>query len=309
MSETEKKKKSTEQRAPIPVMSTSERLVLTDASPDDIARAARSTSPIVDKLHVKWVNNRVMRAPDKITVEPSPLVFTSEFALFTGVYLVTANTAAGKTVLTASLAAWANGLGIPSTYAAVFEPRAPLFEGLTTSSTAATAEKIANLAERAGITLPFDKPEKFLNDVESMVEFCPKSKPGLVVLDSVTDPLKAHATAKVGQPTFAGGMQPSDRDFLVSLARICKVKNVCMVCTVNTELIPYVESLYGATEGRLVIQNVRTFIRNDRSRQSARRDNRITIPLEFVNATLAELGFESYSDTLAGAVGFGFGGF
>jgi len=193
-----------------------------------------------------------------------------------GVYLVTAPTGAGKTTTTAAIVAWANATGIPAAYLPVFEPRA------------GTYPKIGLDQEP-----PFTKLTHFLADVRAVVKFSKTTK--LIVLDSITSPMKAYSSEFKSQSTFEGGMQPSDRAFLDELSRIALDNHVVFLAVLNETLIPYVAQLAGAVEGIVRIQNVAKFTFNDRSSGSRRMDTTVSIPLPFVSSALVALGFGAYN--------------
>jgi hypothetical protein len=250
----------------------------------------------------KFVSSSLFPAPEEITMFPQELKFTDTFSLFVGDYLVIAHTGRGKTIASAALCAWANDIGIRATYAQVFEPRAPQFKPLAETQRGAQAKDagIADIKSFTGLRIPFTDTVSFWRDFDSLIG-AKTGKPGLIVLDSITDAIKANATERFkGQPTFPGGMQPSDRDFLIQGAARAKQHNVCLLLTINSQLIPYAAELSGATEGLLKILDVKRFTRNDRSAQTIRRDAEQEIPTRYVNAALKAFGMGTYNESAAG---------
>jgi hypothetical protein len=226
-------------------------------------------------------------AANGLGVPPSaPLVYVSdEFQPAVGVYVMSAPTGAGKTVLSCALVAWANSVHIdagpdgvlecPATYQSCYEPRSTLGSNSAafTSPTAFLQDAtnaITPLVTRAGSTRPLYK---------------------MVIFDSVTLPMKAYAANYPNQATFTGGSQPSDRGFLDALAKLANEKGACIIITLNSTLMPYVNDLRGAVEGLLTIQTIGSFVVNDRTGYSARENRSITIPPQFVNAALIVNGF------------------
>lgn len=262
----------------------------------------------------EFTNNKVGDTPEEITTFPDPLVFTPDFSLHVGVYLVIANTAKGKTILTASLAAWANSLGIPACYVSVFEPRSPTFKSRRDTARARLGAggeggAMADVTGLSDVRSPFTDASLFWTDVDSVIAAQKKGSPGIMIFDSITDAIKANATERFrGQPTYTGGMQPSDRDFLIQGAVRAKYYNVALLLPINSELIPYASTLVGATEGVINVINVRQFAKSDRSGRSGRMEEIVNIPVRFVNSTLNTFGMGDFKENSIGAGSSGFVG-
>jgi hypothetical protein len=226
-------------------------------------------------------------------ITPAQLIISTEFSPFVGVYIVVGSTATGKTVWSMGMSAWANLSGIPATYVSCFEPRAPLgnkeFVHSVSKNTAIGAVEAVTgslnlgLASSAG---PFSDPVNFLSDVEDTIAFGNAVK--LIIYDSVTLPMKAYAAEWPDQATFTGGSQPSDRGFLDRLTKLANKTQACILVTLNSTLIPYVQSLYGAVEGLITIKDVQNFTYSDRGPISGRMSRQCTIPDAIAQAALNE---------------------
>jgi hypothetical protein len=224
-------------------------------------------------------------------VPPSPplLPISNEFQPAVGVYLLSGPTGSGKSVLSLSLALWANAQKVPASYVSVFEPRS------------------ADI--RSGASTLFSIPTQFLDDAAKAISNTPGLK--LVIFDSATLPMKANAAnpAFEGQATFPGGSQPSDRGFLDSVSRLALKRRACIILDMNSTLIPYVNDLEGAVEGIMTVQNVSSFGIKDRTSYSARTSRTLHVPLEFTNAALSAFNFSQYSGSTRGFTSRGYRGF
>jgi len=206
--------------------------------------------------------------------KPQVIYINDEFTPAVGVYIVAAPTGSGKTILSMSLVAWCNAVGQPATYVSCFEPRSPTW--------------------KAASRIVFNDANKFDQDVKAIIPAT--DQPKLVVFDSATLPIKANASTLIWrhQSTFKGGMQPSDRGFLDRLAVVAYERQACIVITLNSTLIPYVDDLAGGAEGIINIIDIGTFSYSDRTSVSARRQRRVTIPTPFVAEALNYFGFGDY---------------
>lgn len=204
-------------------------------------------------------------------ISPPSFRVSKEFSPCRGVYLLTASTGAGKTILTMALTAWCNAIGLPSTYISCFEPRSGDWQGFGSDST------------------PFSEPQNFWHDVDMTISTSARLK--LIVYDSVTLPMKAKASemAWQHQPTFTRGMQPSDRAFLEDGSKRATRHNAIFVLPLNTSLIPYVDDLAGGVEGIINVLNIESFMYADRSPSTGRVMHQVSIPSQYVQIALAKL--------------------
>jgi hypothetical protein len=247
-----------------PSLTTSHKLV---ASPETLqlrVRSAELAEPLVT-VDPTFISRRASESPG-LPVKVGRLSISAEFQPSVGVYILTGPSAVGKTVTTLALCAWANGAGVPASYISCFEPRSP-------------ASK-----ERASM---FRDPLLFWANAKKLVILSDERK--LIVYDSATLPMKANAKNWVGQGTFAGGMQPSDRDFLDQGSTFAINNNACVILPLNATLVPYVKDLAGAVEGIILINSVGSFSIADRGPTSGREFRDIQIPNAFVQAALTEL--------------------
>lgn len=187
-------------------------------------------------------------------VKPPQLKLFENFQPARGIYLLTSDTGIGKTATMMGLVMYANAVNIPATYASIFEPR-----------------------ESEGASEQFKAGRAFIATLEKVALF--NSVLRLLVLDSVTGPLKDFSSTYPDQSTFAGGMQPSDRAFLVEGARKMHSANLVGIWSVNQKLIPYVDDLSGSTEGLIKVLAPGEFTYHDRTALSKRKTgNKIVLP-------------------------------
>jgi len=209
---------------------------------------------------------------------PPSILLAPGFEFSRGVYIMVSPTGAGKTTVGATLVAFANAKNVPAAYFYHFEPRMKPFK--------------VNRDTRKPY---FSNPISYLADLRSTLKDSPTMK--MAVLDSITLPMKAHSAAFPSQATFTGGVQPSDRAFLDELSSIAAEFNAVLIVVLNETLIPYVADLYGAVEGYIRVESVESIVVSDRSQSSARSGKQISLPIEWVNATLIKLGYGPYSKT------------
>jgi len=291
------------------VMSTLESLSTSPIDPNDPKvnrfRQKRSGPKVVNLGTAVWQHRALVNSTPGLTTSPTELPLTEEFSLFEGVYIAIGPTGGGKTLTTAALAAWINATEAGrAAYLQVFEPRAPLYPQLRTmqrqasQTVAKPGQGLVDIGKMLSHEHLFTNPSKFISDVETMIISQPAEKVGVVILDSATDPIKAHGSSAQweGQTTFPGGMQPSDRDFLVTLATLAKVKHIALILTLNSILLPYAKDLSGATEGIIEVKNTRSFTISDRSVKTKRKEIAVEIPIPFLNATTIELGYGPYKE-------------
>jgi hypothetical protein len=226
-----------------------------------------------------------------------------------GVYILAAPTAAGKTTLAMALCAFSNFCGVRADYLGVFEPRA---EGVTgsgssgLSSSAVAMSPELQLQAAAGahaigqsLTFTFGNPANFIADLKGVI--LPKSgSTRLLIIDSVTLPLKTFASHEEyeQQSTFKGGMQPSDLGFIRALTDLADQNGLCIIAVINSTLVDYVASLFGASEGSIEIMTIAQFSVADRSAESKREKRTITIPTPFVDKALSTMGMGSFDPSV-----------
>lgn len=188
-------------------------------------------------------------------IKPPQVKLFDNFQPARGIYLLTSNTGVGKTATLMGLVMYSNAVGIPATYASIFEPR-----------------------ETEGAKDVFKAGKTFIATLEKAALFN-ATVLRILALDSVTGPLKDFSSTYPDQSTFAGGMQPSDRAFLVEGARKMHAANMIGIWAVNQQLIPYVNDLAGSTEGLITVLAPGEFTYHDRTALSKRKTGqRVLIP-------------------------------
>lgn len=255
-------------------VTTIERIVL-NRNPSLPPATGRSAIAKESNVTAMFTNNAATTAHVGGVPPPAPLMYVSDdFQPAAGVYILCAPSAAGKTILSCGLAAWANSSGTPSTYISCFEPRSQL--------------------GRDDKYKWWQRPAQFISDAEGSLTRGKGKK--LIIYDSATLPMKAYASKDefANQATFSGGSQPSDRGFLDAMSKLAASHQACLVVVLNSSLIPYVADLHGAVEGIINIKDVGSFTYRDRTTFSARKEISVIIPLEFVNAALKANYFGEY---------------
>lgn len=223
------------------------------------------TARSINKASLSLTGEGVLKIPGGPPIKPGQVKLFDEFQPACGIYLVTSDTGVGKTATLMGLTMYANAIGIPATYLSIFEPR-----------------------ETKGADSHFKSGKTFLASLEKVCQTGQNLR--LLMIDSVTGPLKDFSSTYPDQSTFAGGMQPSDRAFLVEGARRMAMNNLIGFWAVNKQLVPYVEDLAGSTEGLIDVQAPGAFTFHDRTPQSKRKKGKaITIPKEIMTEVFALL--------------------
>jgi hypothetical protein len=216
-----------------------------------------------------------------------------------GVYLVCAQTGAGKTTFGMALAAFGNACMMPSTYLGVYEPRAQGLGGQSVTIQTGVSSQTPFQVENS---------QMFTAELRAALGApASHSRLRLLIIDSVTLPLKTYAANKAfeRQATFAGGSQPSDFAFLYELTSIADTYNLVILATINVSLITYASQLFGATEGGITLNSIASFNIQDRGPKSRRVPIMVNIPVEFVQAALTRLGLGTYNISQASEWGYG----
>lgn len=207
---------------------------------------------------------------------PPLIPLSDQFQPAVGVYILAASTGAGKTVSSTALTIWANSVGVPSSYMCTFEPRSPIYS--------------------IGTSKLFVDPLSYCNDITRTLLTTNKNTKRIIVLDSITMPMKAYASNRAfrTQSTFVGGSQPSDYGFLDALSAIAQEWNTCFICCVNSIRIPYATNLEGSVEGLIKVVDVANMTVSDRTSYSGRVGMALSVPIEFVNMALAIFNLGTY---------------
>jgi len=275
-------------------LSFSDQLVVTRVKPGELEA---TPAPEVSTEPGKFDSKRISDTHVPAAYEPKLIRINENLSLPTGIFIAPESKGVGKSVFTLALVAWVNGATeYPAQYFPCFEPRAPTYPAKASKVTSGEKRARTVVSSLSEVHIPFSDPTEFWMDAMSVLKTADPC--GLVVFDSATDPLKAIDSEKWrGQPTFTGGMQPSDRDFLNVGALLAKRLNLCIILTINSQLISYASSLAGATEGMLTVKGPNRAIREDRSKQSKRKGTEIIIPDIYVDQATRALGLGAFNKT------------
>jgi hypothetical protein len=112
------------------------------------------------------------------------------------------------------------------------------------------------------------------------------SHPGLLVLDSISDPMRSFMpTERRNQGSAKEGMQPADQIFVKTLDKWAMQRNLVVLGVVNEDLVPFVSLLEGACQGMVIPISVSSFTKKDRA--TGRIDETYDLPEESVAAGIA----------------------
>jgi hypothetical protein len=239
---------------------------------DAFARAAAKKSKQHAAAAGTWQDKSLILTGEGVSkvqggppIKPPQIKLFEEFQPARGIYIVTSDTGVGKTATLMGLVMYANAIGIPATYVSVFEPR-----------------------ETAGADEHFKAGKQFIAALEKVVLKADNLR--ILAIDSITGPLKDFSSNYPDQSTFAGGMQPSDRAFLVEGARKLTNANLVGFWSVNKRLVPYVDDLAGSTEGLIDVIAPGRFRFHDRTIQSKRKKGAtINVPPEIMEEVFRQL--------------------
>lgn len=238
---------------------------------------ARSVPKVAEPTSEATETNGGMVTGDlsKMSTGPMP-IHRAEFmmgdramVLATGLYLLTGPAAAGKSVVALAIAFSAvksSDLSVGKIY--FFEVGSPVYP------------------EVQEVPM-FTDPSKFLypgkgGDLEVYLDvFLRKrnsgSKPALLVLDSIGEPMRAYMSDKrTNMPAASEGMQAADRMFVERLNAFAERYALIILGVVNSEQVPFVERLYGATQGIINVETATAF--NKRDRVTGRDKRSFTVP-------------------------------
>jgi len=201
-----------------------------------------------------------------------------------GLYLVTAPSAGGKSVV-------ARGIAYEAAHAEerlrsvgmvhIFEPGAPPYS-------------------KAGGEALFRHPDQFLQlgDTGDLVAWMTDSSlmsdeekaPALLVIDSINDAMRAFdGTNRKNQGAAEQGMQPADRLFTSTLNNLAERNNICILGCASKDLVPFIEKLEGACQGMITAMGPSTFRKIDRV--SGRSDRNYTVSNAALTAALSVMGY------------------
>lgn len=204
-----------------------------------------------------------------------------------GLYLVTAGAGVGKSVAARAIAYAAQSAGFATIALYMFEALAPAYPEVESRAL-------------------FTDPERFLfppgsSDLELYLSTVlsgrdTKSKPLVLVLDSISDALRSYmGERRKGMTASKDGMQAADKMFATRLNSIGEQRNVIILGLINAEQVPFADRLYGATQGLINVLTASRFRKKDRV--TARRASDYTLSSKAVEAALRDMRYEVSDDS------------
>jgi len=236
------------------------------------AAAQKWFQPILPNLTIirNWFATQPDRAA-KFTL-PKPPVFIPrtppELPLATGLYLTFAPAAGGKTLTALGLACWLEAYGTSVSYEYAYEPGAQT--GI---------DKLGPVAH------------------QELLSRHKKEKPHVLVFDSLSLALRmlpeVEALAKLlGDQAYTGGLKPADLAGAGKHNAFGELNNVCIIGTVNSDMLPIVRALSGAIMGIFTIGAPGTLSGADRT---DRTQKPIVVPDEFMNIATQAVGYGEFN--------------
>jgi hypothetical protein len=216
---------------------------------------------------------------------------TTEFAC--GLYILTASTAVGKSVIGRAICVAAVQSGwteVGQIY--VFEPGAPEYPKLTAGDNVENyfGKAAVFFTEGGGGSLP-----DFLSTTGFLKERVGTDTPALLLVDSISDALKSFSPeGRIGAGTFEQGMQTMDRVFVEQLNNFAEKYSLVMIGVVSSDMIPFVSKLFGSCQGSIIAAGPKQFLKKQRS--SGRLDEMLMITKDQLQAAVAALNYPEKLD-------------
>jgi len=238
----------------------------------------------------------------------APALVIEEHYFTAGLYIAYGVTGSGKSVTTASVAALASRAGYNGAFLYMYEARQP--SGFLTETASTDGSLVPRPpdewldaflkewpqhckdANPYGMkpfwdTLPELDPTlgRVVADIPGTdYKPGPGRKLGLIVLDSITIPLRMYKADKKegrrGEPTMQGGLQPSDVAFVVSLNQFALKNGVVIIGVVNLDLVPFAPKLEAMCEGLIEVSKPGTIKMRNRFYRNFKE---IAIPEDVMN--------------------------
>lgn len=206
----------------------------------------------------------------------------SEITLGTGLYLVLGGAGVGKSVTTIGLVALASlTKATAAGHLYFFEVGAPTYPPRDEIAMFSDPRRFLEYGKGGDL-------EQYLHPI--LANRSRKDKPIILSLDSIGTQLRAFLSEERTRMTASeGGQQPADRMFVERLDALGVAKSIVFLGVTNTELVPFAEKLYGATQGLIVAQSASTFTKSDRV--TGRRSVQHQIPQNAVTIALRTMGY------------------
>lgn len=208
---------------------------------------------------------QISTQPDK----PVERIFTGEshdVTLAAGLYLVVGGRTSGKSIFTRAMAARASATGwsdVGVLY--VFEPGATDYPRKINKPTASYFEEPERFIDMASHGDLFEYLRRADNG--SWIDKRKFADLGLLVIDSLGDPMRTFAQGergRTGEGAAKEGFQPSDRVFVEKLNHMGEVLHLCILGTVNSDLVPFAHVLEGSCQGMLTVNGRDNATKRDR---------------------------------------------
>jgi len=236
---------------------------------------------------------------------------TGTVTLGAGCYLVTGAGGTGKSVFSRGLAYHAVQSGwedvvVIYCFEAGAQSSAKIIktQGMGTPSLLfSSARNFLNVGGRPGEPASYGDLFAYLSELVSNRQ--PNSPLALVVCDSVGDPMRSYnVEGRRGEASAAQGMMPSDREFITRLNNLAQAWSLVLLCVVNTELVPFVNSLSGAVQGMITV-TAATSARKEKDRVVGRQTQEMVISTEALANAARSMGYPDKE----GGVGTSMAGF
>jgi hypothetical protein len=208
------------------------------------------------------------------------------YSFFTGLYLMPAATAAGKTLLFSSLCAWINTLpecGASLLY--VFEPRYQPEGDLWKDPASFYTDLETATAPSASVPASAIMSASTANKATSV---------RVLIVDSLTLPTLEAPTTGEKKGTQKGGFEPAWLNFIIKLGSWAVANDIILIGSINSEQISASGPLIGASEGSLRLNDVGNFNYVDRSSRNVNGGTNVQIPISIVQAVLDRLNLGQY---------------
>jgi len=226
-----------------------------------------------------------------------------------GLYIVSAQTSAGKSVVTNCIAqiAMAAGLAVNDIYVYEARTEAPFMSSVDAATYAALDAvyklgelyKLEVLAESGTVDIPmFQNPRTLYHDLILLTAgMKPFEETAVLVVDSIglatlsVDPFNMRAT----DAAMKGGVMKSDFAAALAISELMRKLNICLLGIMNKTQIPFTEGLEGSVEGMINVSDATQFTIRDRVRREV---TSYSLDSDFVTAVARDVfGYTGNSKT------------
>lgn len=215
-----------------------------------------------------------------------PMKFSSEDPLPPGLVLLHGKQRSAKTVNSYALKLQLEAKGYTCEYCNIMEPRGAMFTSKAVSSMR-SEDAAYVIADTYNSWL-----DKRLDDLVRRNRVVSRDKVPVFIADSITYLIKELAITKAmldkaKTTTFKEGLGSADILGILQHNAFAAVKGVCLIGTVNSELLPVVKLLSGAAEG--IAESVGPGIIEIETRASARQRSALSLDPTYVSASFKKL--------------------